>query len=80
MFMQNNLLPQNIINHIDQIQRNFLWGTTTEKQRLYLVKWNQVSLPKQQGGLGIQKTIGKNMVLLAGLAWRFRQTLYTLWA
>ncbi|KAK4718211.1 hypothetical protein R3W88_016549 [Solanum pinnatisectum] len=63
--MQCNILPQSTHSHIDRIQRNFLWGTTPDRRKLHLANWDLVTTPIKDGGLGIQKTSGKNFALLA---------------
>lgn len=49
--MQSVWLPQSVSDHINKIQRNFLWGSTSEKRRLHLVRWHQVHQPKKCGGV-----------------------------
>ncbi|XP_070041017.1 uncharacterized protein [Nicotiana tomentosiformis] len=71
--MQYILLPAKITNHIDKIQQNFLWGSTTTKRKIHLVNWEQVTLPRAYGGLGIHQSISENLALIAGLAWPFRR-------
>ena len=40
---------------------------------MHLVGWNKIIKPKEQGGLGIQASKGKNLTLLAKLNWRMYQ-------
>ncbi|XP_070010645.1 uncharacterized protein [Nicotiana sylvestris] len=77
--MQYIHLPVKILNHIDKIQRNFLWGTTTTKRKLHLVNWKTITKPKRQGGLGLVKTFTKNLTMLTCLAWRFFINPPSLW-
>ncbi|PNX82415.1 cysteine-rich receptor-like protein kinase, partial [Trifolium pratense] len=44
--------PRCVINQLVRIQRNFLWGGGVEDKKLCWVKWSQVCLPKDKGGLG----------------------------
>jgi len=69
--MQYFLLPKKICYAIDNIQRDFLWGSSTHKKKLHYVTWENVTSPKDNGGLGLQSAETKNNVLLTGLAWRF---------
>lgn len=72
-------LPASITKIIDKIQRNFIWGTTDEK-KIHLLSWNTLVSPKEEGGLGIQKTAFKNKALHAKLAWKMFNNQNSLWA
>lgn len=70
--MQNNLLPAKILQHIDRIQHNILWGSSPEKHKLHLIiSWDAVTTTKNHGGLGIPKIHPKNLALLTSLHWWF---------
>ncbi|KAK3184335.1 hypothetical protein Dsin_031621 [Dipteronia sinensis] len=49
---------------LDKFNSDFLWGHTTNKNDVYLIKWDNVCLSKRNGGLGIKKTKNMNQVLL----------------
>ncbi|XP_074314169.1 uncharacterized protein LOC141649375 [Silene latifolia] len=60
------IIPKSIINHIMAICRNYLWNGSTIYQRVPLVAWDKVTMPKKEGGLGIRRadtwniaTVGK---------------------
>ena len=69
-YMQCQSLPIKVCNQIDKLIRNFLWGSTEEKRRLHLVRWETVTLPKELGGLGLHNMKDINNALLAKLCWR----------
>lgn len=69
--MQNNLLPRSVLDSLDRISRNFVWGTKLEKRKLHLVGWEKIIKPKEEGGLGLQAAKPKNLAFLAKLSWRF---------
>lgn len=71
--MQLNLLPKKISQQINRIQRNFVWGSSSDKKKLHLINWETLTKPKDEGGLGLQKSEVKNKALLASLAWRFHK-------
>ncbi|PKI46601.1 hypothetical protein CRG98_032943 [Punica granatum] len=50
--MQCTHLPKEVNRRLDKINRHFLWGSTSEKKKLYLVNWSMVTRPNDQGGLG----------------------------
>ena len=69
--MQYASLLNKILNGIDRVNRNFLWGTTDHTKRMHWVNWGEVTKPKEAGGLGLQAAKGRNTALLAKLNWRF---------
>ena len=77
--MQCNQLPRKILNGIDQVNRNFLWNSLTNKKNMYWVGWKKVTTPKDVGGLSIQAAKGKNTALLAKF-WRFHTERESQWA
>lgn len=71
--MQGVALPVHLYNKLDKINRDFLWGSSSEKRKLHLVGWSKVIKPKEEGGLGIQAAKAKNIALLSKLNWRMYQ-------
>lgn len=71
--MCNIRISEGITKILDKIIRDFIWGTTQERKKMHLIAWDTVTLPKDLGGLGIQKTAIRNKVILNGLAWRVCQ-------
>jgi len=56
-----------ILDGIDQVNQNFLWGTLETQKRIHWVGWQKVIKSKKEGGLGLQIVKGRNMALLAKL-------------
>ncbi|OIT20739.1 putative ribonuclease h protein, partial [Nicotiana attenuata] len=77
--MQLSMLPSRTLQEIDKIQRDFLWGTTTEKKKIHLINWDKVTMPKEMGGLGIRKAKNKNLSLLTSLVWRLLNNHSSTW-
>ena len=46
-------IPMGIVKRKDIFRSRFLWSSDPDKKKYHLVAWNQVCLPKDQGGLGI---------------------------
>ncbi|KAL4644554.1 hypothetical protein ACB092_02G172800 [Castanea dentata] len=63
--MQINHLPSRISDNLDRLSRNFLWGTCETKRKIHWIGWAKVTRPKEEGGLGLQTTKGRNLVYLA---------------
>jgi len=77
--MQCVALPPKILQGIDKLNRNFIWGLTDNKKKLHLIGWQKITKAKEEGGLGIQAAKPKNIALLAKLNWRFHAENSSLW-
>lgn len=78
--MQNAFLPRKILDGIDRVNRNFLWGSNDHVRKMHWVNWDAVTNPKDSGGLGLQSAKGRNTALLAKLNWRFHSEKSSMWA
>ena len=78
--MQGVALRSHLCEKLDKINRDFLWGSSTEKKRLHLVGWSKVIRPKEEGRLGIQAAQAKNIALLVKLNWRLYHEKDSMWA
>lgn len=65
--MQCTALPPNILQGIDKLNINFIWGSTKNKKKAHLIGWNKITKAKEEGGLSIQAAKSKNTALLAKL-------------
>ena len=68
--MQCAHLPRKILDGLDRVNKNFLWGTSEATRKVHWVGWHKVTKPKDRGGLGLQIARGRNIALLAKLNWR----------
>lgn len=68
--MQFHNISAGIINTLERCECHFLWGSTQQRKRLLLLKYDQVTQVKSKGGLGIQRLRPKNDSLLATTSWR----------
>ncbi|KAK4578315.1 hypothetical protein RGQ29_028437 [Quercus rubra] len=78
--MQSCMLPGKVLEGIDRVNRNFLWGSSENKKKIHWVGWSKVTRPKLDGGLGIQAARGRSTALLAKLNWRFHTEEKAPWA
>ena len=78
--MQGVALSNHLLEKLDKINRDFLWGSSMEKKKLHLVGWSKVIRPKEEGGLSIQAAQAKNIALLAKLNWRLYHKKDSMWA
>uniref|UniRef100_A0A7N2M5G8 Uncharacterized protein n=1 Tax=Quercus lobata TaxID=97700 RepID=A0A7N2M5G8_QUELO len=60
-------LPGRVLDGIDRVNRNFLWGSTENQRKMHWVGWQKVTRAKEEGGLGLQTARGRNIALLAKL-------------
>ena len=65
--MQGVALSAYICDKLDKINRDFLWGSTSDRKRMHLVGWNKIVKFKEEGGLGFQAARAKNIALLSKL-------------
>ncbi|KAG8362838.1 hypothetical protein BUALT_BualtUnG0032300 [Buddleja alternifolia] len=63
--MHRAWLPTGICNHLDKINRTFLWSRNGNAWKLHTVKWETVTKAKQFGGLGLKDMRRLNTSLLA---------------
>ena len=77
--MQCTHLSGKILEGIDRVNRNFLWGTSEAAKKIHRVGWQKVTKPKDEGGLGLQTAKGRNISLLAKLIWRLSTEKEALW-
>ncbi|XP_074303025.1 uncharacterized protein LOC141637446 [Silene latifolia] len=61
------IIPKSVIKRIERSCRNFLWDGSSEYHRVPLVAWEKVTLPKDEGGLGIKKADIWNVAAVAKL-------------
>ena len=72
-------IPVDIAYHIEQVQRNFLWGGLVDDSKHHLVNWSKLCLPIQSGGLAIRNLRYFSEALLGKWLWRFGYERDALW-
>ena len=78
--MQCAALPRRVLDGIERVNRNFLWGSMDNQRKMHWVGWQKVTRAKEEGGLGLQTARGRNIALLAKLNWRLHTEQDMLWA
>lgn len=58
-------MPMGVIKEVDKIQASFLWGDSEVQRKVQLVSWKDVSMKKNQGGLGVRSLGQVNKCVLA---------------
>ena len=70
--LQYTHLPAKVLDSIDRVDKNFLWGSSKSSKKMHWIGWEKVIKPKGEGGLGLQIAKRRNISLLAKLNWRFQ--------
>jgi hypothetical protein len=63
-------MPVKVWKEVVKIQRKFLWGGVRSGSKMCWVRWEVVSKPKSEGGLGVRDLRKVNISLLAKWRWR----------
>lgn len=73
-------LPQWMIERLDRIRNQFLWGKSNpDKQGIHLINWELLTTPRQWGGLGIFDLRIQNIAFLLCWWWRLYSSPNALW-
>ena len=79
-FMSMFRMPKSVATKIVKIQRRFFWGGKERESKCCpTVKWEDIELPKELGGLGVGNIMYKNLTLLFKWWWRYSETDDALW-
>ena len=73
------LLPRGCIKKIEPLCLCFLWSGTTDRCANVKISWKTVSLPKDEGGIGLRNFKLWNITLLLRLAWLLFSGSSSLW-
>lgn len=67
--MHSIKIPRGIVEEVERLCRNFLWGHTDSRSRAHLSNWAIVMQPTSRGGLGIKRSSEFNNACLAKICW-----------
>ena len=68
-----------MIDKLVRLQRNFLWGGASDQNKIPLIRWEIVCLPKDQGGLALKDITSLNISLLGKWKWDLFQNQGETW-
>lgn len=72
--------PTGIIDKLEKLRRNFLWGGSEGNSKIHWVSWNKIIANKSDGGLGVGSIKAFNTALIVKWWWRFRSEPESIWA
>lgn len=64
------MFPEGAHADMDKFQSRFFWQGEADKQKYHMVKWQDICMPKDKGGLGITSTRRMNLCLMTKWIWR----------
>lgn len=68
--MQTVNLPKPLCEEIDKVCWVFIRGDSDQGRKIHLIAWENVSRPKQYGGLGVIKARDTKLAFMMGSNWR----------
>ncbi|XP_075091889.1 uncharacterized protein LOC142172035 [Nicotiana tabacum] len=71
--------PNSILGNLHKTFARFFWSTKEEGRSRHWASWQNLCLPKEEGGLGFRSLHDVSRALFAKLWWRFRTT-KSLWS
>ncbi|KAL4578043.1 hypothetical protein LXL04_014158 [Taraxacum kok-saghyz] len=72
--------PVGVVNTLEKIRRNFLWGGLDEQKNIRWVAWNKVVVSKENGGLGLGSLRAYNLAMIVKWWWRMRCNKSAMWS
>ncbi|XP_072078065.1 uncharacterized protein [Arachis hypogaea] len=63
-------LPDTLLTEIHSMLSQFWWGQKGAERRMVWIKWDTMTRPKKDGGLGIKDLRVQNLALLGKQCWR----------
>ncbi|GJW97306.1 RNA-directed DNA polymerase, eukaryota, reverse transcriptase zinc-binding domain protein [Tanacetum coccineum] len=74
------LVPSSVLQRLESIRSRFFKGHDLGSNKASWVKWSNVLMPKEKGGLGVSSLYALNRGLLFKWVWKFYAQKTSLWA
>ncbi|KAD3337408.1 hypothetical protein E3N88_32928 [Mikania micrantha] len=71
--------PNHVIESLERIRRRFLWGDSSNSNKISWIAWERMMAPKVMGGGGIGSLKASNISLLSKWWWRAKNDTGTKW-
>ncbi|KAM0043486.1 putative reverse transcriptase zinc-binding domain-containing protein [Helianthus debilis subsp. tardiflorus] len=72
--------PKCIIQKLEKIRRDFLWGKSNSGYKMRWIRWDYIMKAKKLGGMGMGSISGFNQAMLTKWWWRYKTDPNQLWA
>jgi hypothetical protein len=72
-------MPVKVWKEVVKIQRKFLWGGLSNRNKTCWVKWDDICKPKSEGGLGVRDLRLVNISLLTKWRWKLLSSVNEVW-
>ncbi|KAJ0816203.1 putative RNA-directed DNA polymerase [Helianthus annuus] len=72
--------PKCVLNKLEKIRRNFIWGKSGSGIKMRWLRWNFLTKSKKAGGMGLGDIHSFNKAMLSKWWWRFKENPDQLWA
>lgn len=73
------MIPKGVLDEVDKVCKQFLWGGNQTKHRPAMINWEQVCQPKRNEGLGLKNTHLWNMAAMGMHIWNLASKKDMLW-
>ncbi|XP_021992073.1 uncharacterized protein LOC110888879 [Helianthus annuus] len=71
--------PKSIIERIEKIRRNFVWGISASGRKMRWIRWEFLLKARKKGGMGLGGIKSFNLAMLTKWWWRFLVNPEDLW-
>ncbi|XP_070049634.1 uncharacterized protein [Nicotiana tomentosiformis] len=72
-------ITQSVVKEADKICREYKWGSSEEKKKVFLVSWEKICFPKKYGELNVKGSRLWNVASVGKLLWQLIDKQDSLW-
>lgn len=72
-------IPKATIKNIEKLIRDFLWGDNNGGKKIHTIRWEEICVPREEGGLGIKSCKDVCKAYLVTKTWSIAKNKNDLW-